>query len=165
LPLLEVVRMEIGDASGAAQTRGIDLGLMHADDVHVDGNREALRILLRNLLDNAIKYTPPGGTVDLEVRRTADGVTLGVDDSGPGIAPAERARALDRFHRGASRATSGSGLGLAIVKAIADLHRAELSMASSARLGGLRVELRMRAHDAAPRRPDGSALSAASDTP
>ena len=95
---------------------------------------------MRNLLDNAIKYTPPGGTVDLAIRRVADRVVLSVDDSGPGIPEQDRDRVLDRFYRATGTQTTGSGLGLAIVKSIADLHGAPISLGRSPRLGGLRVE-------------------------
>jgi two-component system OmpR family sensor kinase len=152
LDLLEVVRIELADASHAAQARTIDLGIAHADEAPIDGHREALRILVRNLLDNAVRYTPPGGTVDVELRRSDGTITLSVDDSGPGIAPHERARAFDRFYRGAEPRSTGSGLGLAIVKAIADLHGAQVSMDAS-RLGGLRVELRFECRAARPTTP------------
>ena len=97
---------------------------------------------MRNLLDNAIKYSPGGGTVDVEVRREADALVLSVQDSGPGIPEEDRERVLDRFYRVTRTQTTGSGLGLAIVKSIADLHGAQLVLDRSSRLGGLRVELR-----------------------
>jgi two-component system OmpR family sensor kinase len=117
----------------------------------VPGHAQALAILLRNLLDNAIKYTPEGGRVDVQLQAGADAVTLLVDDSGPGIAPEERARALQRFHRspqaeGAS--APGSGLGLAIADSIARLHGARLELADAPQLGGLRVALRLARHAA-----------------
>lgn len=139
--LAEVARQAVADAVAAAQLRGIDLGLVQADAGTVAGHADALRVLLRNLVDNAIKFTPDGGRVDLEVRCAVGRIVLGVDDSGPGIEPAERARVLDRFHRVAGSQTGGSGLGLAIVKSIADMHGASLTLASSTRLGGLRVAL------------------------
>lgn len=141
VPLQAIVRQAILDASFAASARAIDLGLVHGDLDPVAGNAEALRILARNLIDNAIKYTPSGGSVDVEVRASAGRVDLSVDDSGPGISASERQRVLDRFYRaaGAEAQASGSGLGLSIVKAIADLHKASLSLESSSRLGGLRV--------------------------
>jgi two-component system, OmpR family, sensor kinase len=142
LVLADVVRQALADATPAAQARQIDLGLAQADEARIDGHAEPLRILLRNLLDNAVKYTPPGGTVDVSVRREAGALALLVEDSGPGIAEADRDRALDRFHRLAGSAASGSGLGLAIVKAIADLHGATLELGQAARLGGLAVTVR-----------------------
>jgi two-component system OmpR family sensor kinase len=139
--LAELARQALADAASHAQVRRIDLGLRHADASDVPGNAEALTILLRNLLDNAIKYTPPGGTVDVEIHRPADRVLLSVEDSGPGIPEADRDRVLDRFYRATGTQTTGSGLGLAIVKSIADLHGASVTLGRSPRLGGLRVEL------------------------
>ncbi len=148
--LAEVVRLALADAAPAAQARGIDLGLVPGQGgsvphvvPHVVGHAEALRILVRNLLDNAVKYTPEGGTVDVAVRAGEAGVELSVEDSGPGIPEAERTRVLDRFYRAAQAAqgAAGSGLGLAIVQAIARLHGAALALEPSQRLGGLRVAL------------------------
>lgn len=144
--LVEVARVEMGEAAQAARARAIDLGLTRVDDALVAGSREALRILLRNLLDNALKHTLPGGTIDIAIARTDDAVVLSVDDSGPGIAPQERDRVLNRFYRVPGGQTTGSGLGLAIVKAVAGVHGATLSLAASPRLGGLRVELRFPVH-------------------
>lgn len=141
LSLADVAKLVVADAAPAAQARRIDLGLNHADDGGVMGYPEALRILVRNLVDNAIKYTPPGGTVDLEIRAMHGRVLLSVDDNGPGIPEEDRARVLDRFYRVAGAETTGSGLGLAIVKSIAELHDAALSLDTSPLLGGLRVEL------------------------
>ena len=140
--LAELVRLAVGDAAPSAQARAIDLGLLQADEAQVPGYPEALRILLRNLLDNAVKFTPTGGTIDVALRRAADALVLSVEDSGAGIPEPERGRVLDRFYRIAGSETTGSGLGLAIVKSIAELHGAALALDRSVRLGGLRVELR-----------------------
>ena len=140
--LAEISRLAVADAAPLAQARQIDLGLGQADEDRISGHPDALRILVRNLLDNAVKYTPAGGTVDLEVRRDADRLVLSVDDSGPGIAEEDRERVLDRFYRIAGTPTTGSGLGLSIVKSIAELHGATLWLGHSQRLGGLRVEVR-----------------------
>ena len=98
-------------------------------------------MLLRNLLENAIKYTPLEGRVDIGIARQGDSVELTVDDSGPGLPPAERERVLDRFYRSGETQASGSGLGLAIVKSIADLHGATVALDQSPSLGGLRVRV------------------------
>ena len=129
----ELARRTVGDLIGVAQHKGVDLGLQHADEVSVNGQADGLMILMRNLVDNAVKYTPPGGTVDVAVR----GASISVEDSGPGIAPEERERVFDRFYRIAGSETAGSGLGLAIVKAIAERHGATLRLGQSERLGGL----------------------------
>ena len=137
--LTRLARLALADAAPAALSRQIDLGLVLADQSMLLGHEEALRILIRNLLDNAIKYTPAGGTVNLAIRRNAVQTVLSVDDSGPGIAAEDRKRVLDRFYRVAGAEGSGSGLGLAIVKTIADLHQATLSIDRSESLGGLCV--------------------------
>ncbi|TAL23932.1 MAG: HAMP domain-containing protein [Aquabacterium sp.] len=140
--LAELVRLALADVAPQAQARGVDLGLADSVPGSLDGHAEPLRILVRNLLDNAIKYSPPGGTVDASVRRTAEGgLELVVEDSGPGIPEADRERVFDRFHRVPGTGAPGSGLGLAIVKSIADLHGARLVLGRSQRLGGLRVEV------------------------
>ncbi|MGV7209112.1 ATP-binding protein [Oxalobacteraceae bacterium A2-2] len=148
--LTELAKRTLGDLSGLAQARQIDLGLEHADEVYVAGQPDALLILLRNLVDNAIKYTPSGGTVDLEVRREAPAagtggglgkVLLVVADSGPGIPPEERERVFSRFYRVPGSQASGSGLGLNIIQSIAERHGAKLTLDSSERLGGLKVQI------------------------
>ncbi len=153
VPLAELARQAVLDATPAAQQRGIDLGLApvppEAEGASVPGHAQALAILLRNLLDNAIKYTPRGGRLDVALQADDGHITLLVDDSGPGIAPAERAQVLQRFHRGAQpegAPASGSGLGLAIADSIARLHGARLQLADAPQLGGLRVSLRLARH-------------------
>lgn len=140
--LSEVARLAISDTVAAAQARGIDIGIAHDDDtLLVRGQAEALRMLLRNLLENAIKFTPTGGRVDVGITAGAGVAELSVDDSGPGLPESEHARVLDRFYRSADAKAPGSGLGLSIVKSIADLHGAALSLDRST-LGGLRVVVR-----------------------
>lgn len=137
----ELVRLAVADMASAAQVRSIDLGLAQADVARVSGHAEAMRILVRNLLENAVKYTPAGGRVDVALRAGAGTLELSVEDSGPGIPEAERGRVLDRFYRVPEAASAGSGLGLAIVKAVADLHGATLHLDASPTLGGLRVRV------------------------
>jgi two-component system OmpR family sensor kinase len=141
--LAEVARLAISDAVAAAQARGIDVGVSHADaGAVVNGQPEALRMLLRNLIDNAVKYTPEQGRVDVGIAMNGSAVELSVDDSGPGLPEEERARVLDRFYRSGEPQAPGSGLGLAIVKSIADLHGATVTLAASPSLSGLRVLVR-----------------------
>jgi two-component system OmpR family sensor kinase len=140
--LQEVARLALSDAIAAAQARRIDIGIAGADASRVRGRPEALRTLLRNLLDNAVKYTPEGGRVDIRIAQQAGAAELAVEDSGPGLPPEERERVLDRFYRSGESQAPGSGLGLAIVKSIADQHGATLDIGRSESLGGLRVRLR-----------------------
>lgn len=145
----ELARQAVADVWPQAEARRTAIALDAPDapgapdKAIVTGDADALRILLRNLLDNAIRYTPEGGRVDVSVARQQEALLLAVDDSGPGIPPDERERAFQRFYRGQREAGDGigSGLGLAIVAGIAARHGAAVALLDSA-LGGLRVELR-----------------------
>jgi two-component system OmpR family sensor kinase len=139
--LADLARRTVGEMAGVAQAKAIDLGLHHADEARVNGQPDAITIMMRNLVDNALKYTPRGGTVDVDVRAAADGATVCVEDSGPGIPADERERVVDRFYRIAGSEAAGSGLGLAIVKAIGERHGAALTLGQSERLGGLSVKI------------------------
>lgn len=117
------------DLMPTAQEKDIDLGVSEAGgDAGVQGDPEALRILLNNLVENAIRYTPQGGRVTVGVRRGAQGVALTVEDSGPGIPPDDIGRVFDRFYRVPGTGVSGSGLGLAIVRQVAERHGAKVSL-------------------------------------
>jgi two-component system OmpR family sensor kinase len=118
----------VGEYAPLAATRGIDLGLAHADAVSVFGHDASLRALLANLVDNAVRYTPGGGQVDVTVRHDGDRAVLAVRDTGPGVPAEERERVFDRFYRREGTGVDGSGLGLAIVKAIAERHGATIAL-------------------------------------
>ena len=102
-------------------------------------------MLLRNLLDNALRYTPDGGQVDVLVRReqaaTGTGAVLEVFDTGPGIPEPERARVFDRFYRVPGTASSGSGIGLALVRTIAERHRGRVDLGPGRDGRGLSVRV------------------------
>ena len=138
LDLSAAAAQGITDTHDLAVARNIDLSLEAAPQVQVRGNGEALRTLVRNLVDNAVRYTPPHGAVQVRCSSSAEGALLEVTDSGPGIAPADRERVFDRFYRRAAAQESGTGLGLAIVKAIAERHHAQILL-EEAPGGGLRV--------------------------
>ena len=135
--------------AGLAEDRGIDLGLIDGSSndgpTTIVGDRDALFTLLGNLIDNALRYTPRGGRIDVAVVGRGDGVVLSVIDDGPGIAAGERERVFDRFHRGdAARVAGdshGSGLGLAIVRRIAERHGATVTLGVPASGRGLRVDV------------------------
>ena len=124
----ELAREIVAELVPLADAGRIDLGIAAAQPATVAGDGDALRTLLRNLVDNAVRYTPPAGRVDVTVESTAAGPRLTVTDDGPGIPPAERMRVFDRFYRRAGTSPTGSGLGLAIVKAIADAHGASVAL-------------------------------------
>jgi len=107
----------------------------------VRGDRELLLQAVCNVIDNAIKFSPAGGRIDVALAATAREVDLDVSDRGPGIDPADRERVFERFYRGdRARQTAGSGLGLALVNAICSSHDASITLADNN--PGLRVRLR-----------------------
>ena len=142
VPLAALARQVITEQLGLAHAKALDLGLAEADEsVSVAGDAEALRVLLANLVGNAVRYTPPGGRVDIAISRERGRAALAVSDSGPGIPEPDRQRVFDRFYRGEYSGEPGTGLGLAIVKAIAERHGATVRL-GEAEIGGLdaRVE-------------------------
>ena len=146
--LSALARSVVADQSPIAAAKDIDLGVDRADPAVVDGDATGLRTLLANLVDNAVRYTPAGGRVDVAVTVDGGDALLSVKDSGPGIAPDERGRVFDRFYRSTAVAPElrGSGLGLAIVRRIADRHAAGIELDSGFAVDGrpgLGVTLRL----------------------
>jgi two-component system sensor histidine kinase QseC len=117
-----------------ARDKHIELSL-EGDSVSRAVNPDAIAVLLRNLIDNALRYTPSGGQVSVDVSPDA----VWVRDTGPGIPAAERERIFERFRRGKHQNIQGSGLGLSIVKRIADLHGAELRVTTGIDNRGLAI--------------------------
>ena len=142
--LAELVRRSVVAHERFAEAKTIDLGATEIDEAAVvSGDAEALRILLDNLVDNALRYTPAGGQVDVSCGRQGGHAFLVVADSGEGIPPDERERVFDRFYRRAGEGdgvSSGSGLGLSIVLMIAERHGARITLADS-EAGGLLVRV------------------------
>jgi two-component system OmpR family sensor kinase len=115
-----------------------------AEPVLVRGEREALRVMLSNLIDNALRYTPADGSVVVRISRQGDEALIEVEDSGPGIAPEQRARVFDRFYRvPRAAAEEGSGLGLAIVKRVVDRHAGTVSLDDASAGRGLKVSVHL----------------------
>jgi two-component system OmpR family sensor kinase/two-component system sensor histidine kinase QseC len=133
-----VTRLAVADVVPLAESRTTDVELDASEGMRIKGDASALRILVRNLVDNAVRYTPPGGRVRIKLQVEAGKPVLVIDDSGPGISTPDRARVFDRFYRGAGRDEGGSGLGLAIARGITEQHRATIELSTSP-LGGLRV--------------------------
>ncbi len=131
----------LADTHGLANVRNIDLELQSQSPLPIRGEQEAIRTLARNLIDNAVRYTPPGGSVRVRCSSSPEGALLEVADTGPGIPLAERERVFDRFYRRATAQEGGTGLGLAIVKAIADRHGARVTL-DDAPGGGLLAAVR-----------------------
>lgn len=116
----EVYRRVLEDLLPLAERKNIDIGVESTQDVQLVINEMDLLILVKNLVDNAIRYTPCGGRVDLSVELAQETVILQVKDSGPGITADEQMRVFDPFYRSVGSEEAGSGLGLSIVKAIAE---------------------------------------------
>ena len=146
LELDELVRRTVADFVPLAEAAGIDLGIESADAIRMVGDADALRRLFGNLLDNAVRYTPAGGRVDVAVALAA-GVparaVVTVTDTGPGIPPEERERVFDRFHRVPGTTGTGSGLGLALARSIARRHGGEVLLEDGPGGHGLRAVLRL----------------------
>ncbi len=152
----ELVGQSVADHALLADARGIDLGAPEAPGEAVaTGDAASLRALLDALVDNAVRYTPRGGRVDVSSGLDAGRPVLEVADTGPGIPPAERERVFDRFYRLPATAEPGSGLGLAVVKAIARRHGAAVTLGDTPG-GGLTVRVLFPA-PAAPEARQGSA--------
>ena len=128
LDLTEIARTVIVDNTSLALDRNIDLGLTNAGPVFVLGSPDSLRVLVENLIDNALNYSLEGGAVDVRVDMRQGEARLVVADNGPGIDPTERERVFDRFYRGSAATRPGSGLGLAIVRNIAQQHGATVEL-------------------------------------
>jgi len=137
--LREMAANTIAELTPQALAKHIDLGLQApAEAVKVTGDVGMVQLLVRNLVDNAIKYTPAQGTVTVSVERQGGRICVAVDDSGPGIPKEDRERVFERFYRRLGTGAAGSGLGLSIVRRIAELHEAGVDLLDSD-LGGLRV--------------------------
>jgi len=137
--LADLAREVLSDILPHAQAKRIDLGVAASQPLSLQGQPEALHIMLRNLVDNAVKYTPEGGQVDVSLLFDADAPCIMVEDSGAGIPESEHERVFDRFYRIAGSSAPGSGLGLPIVRTIAQRHGATVRLDRSQRLGGLKV--------------------------
>lgn len=125
-----------------AEAKHTRLGLQTGEGAEVKGNPVALGIMLRNIIDNAIRYTPAGGAVKVKVGHADQRVILTVTDNGPGIPRDDRARVFDRFYRGMNTGGFGCGLGLSIAQRVAELHGASIVLADAPSGGGLQVTVR-----------------------
>ncbi len=148
LDLAPLLRQVLADLAPTALQRQQTLSLEEAPaQCLLQGNEPLLAALLRNVVDNALRYSPRGARIELRLLRdeahtpAQDGWLLQVDDSGPGMSEAELQRLGERFYRVLGHEASGSGLGWTIAQRIAELHSARLSAQRSERLGGLQVRL------------------------
>ena len=142
----KVFRRVLEDLMPLAEVKGIDIGVVSDLDARISVNEVDLITLVKNLVDNAIRYTPQGGRVDLSVIAADGAITLAVEDSGPGIPEAERGRVFDPFYRIMGSDEIGSGLGLSIVRTIAARAGATVTLGSACdrSRSGLRVTVAFR---------------------
>ncbi|MFT3961415.1 sensor histidine kinase [Propionivibrio sp.] len=148
----QLAKNAVADFSPQAEDRRIDLGVGTCRPVRLSGHAESLRILLSNLIENALRHTPAGGRIDVDVDEEDGLARLDVADSGPGIPEEFRERVFDRFFRLAGSDTPGSGLGLPIARQAARLHGGEITLGESP-AGGLRVRVALPTQAAGPAAP------------
>ncbi len=137
-------RRVLEDLVPIAQARQVDIGVIGESDAWVPASETDLAMLLKNLVDNAIRYTPSGGRVDLSVHTDDGRTSIVIEDTGPGVPEDERERVFDRFYRVLGTGQSGSGLGLSIVQTIARRIGAQVTLGDASwsdGRGGLRVTL------------------------
>ena len=136
----------LSDQAHLAIEKNIEISLSGTRGKFVAANADAIAVLMRNLIDNAIRYTPPGGEVEVHISRNNDSILFRVADSGPGIPEEERSKVFSRFYRSLGTKESGSGLGLSIVTRIVDLHHFDISLGES-KMGGAQFDVIFPAKD------------------
>jgi two-component system, OmpR family, sensor kinase len=141
------LELAASDVAPFAAAKNVEVQYDGVRKMEVAGDVEGWKVMIRNLLDNAVRYTPEHGMVRISLSAEGDTGMLTIEDTGPGINEQNRSRVFDRFYRIPGTAPSGSGLGLAIVKAIADRHGASVDLAKAS-LGGLAVKVRFPLHPA-----------------
>lgn len=139
--LADVLRQALSETLAQANAKQVSIELEGEPEARILGDRDALILMVRNLLDNAIKYSPTGGGIRMRLEHAPGRASLLIDDEGPGIAPDERERVFDRFYRVQGNTQPGSGLGLAIARAIADRHGATISLEDAPEGTGLRARV------------------------
>jgi two-component system, OmpR family, sensor histidine kinase QseC len=139
--LAALVRQVLADLAPAALAKAQDLSLEAPDHAWVAGDDTLLAVLVRNLVDNAVRYSPPGGRIAVRVAAASAGWALSVEDSGPGLNEHDLRRLGERFFRVPGSDESGSGLGWSIVQRVASVHGLGVEVGRSPMLGGLAVSL------------------------
>jgi two-component system sensor histidine kinase QseC len=145
--LNQLAQQVLADLTPDALRRGQTLELLAPEALQVNGQSTLWHILLRNLIDNALRYSPNGATVRIQAQRLEGSqMEVTVQDSGAGLADADMARLGERFFRVIGSSATGSGLGWSIVRHIANLQQVDVKVGKSADLGGLKVTLHFYAH-------------------
>ena len=145
LALTDLTGEIVAERARLAEEKGIDLGMTESEAVTITGEEEALRAMLGNLIDNAVRYSLRGGTVDVAVSHGEREAIVEVVDTGPGIPLEERERVFNRFYRRGGNC-SGSGLGLAIVKSAVERHSGTITLGEGKEGNGLRVTVTIPLH-------------------
>ncbi len=143
----QVIIDEVALQTPLAEEKNIELSIIDNDEVIGRVDETSIRLLIRNLLSNAINYTPADGAVSLGVIRENAEAVISIIDNGPGIPAEDRERVLDRFYRSQTHEQTGCGIGLSIVKQVVELHRATLVMEEPAQGSGLKVTVRLPVED------------------
>jgi len=143
----DLARAVVADYAVLAVDKGVDLGIGRVERATIAGDADSLRVMLGNLVDNAVRYTPSGGRIDLCVYRDEYDVVLEVEDNGPGVPQEERSRVFDRFYRQPGSQGQGSGLGLAIVKNIVERHHGQIVLGAGKNGRGLNATARFAVAD------------------
>ncbi|SEC54950.1 two-component system, OmpR family, sensor kinase [Rhizobiales bacterium GAS191] len=158
--LSDLVTQCVADFIPIAAAKGVDLGIVTRDAVLLCGWAADLKMLVDNLVDNAIRYTPAGGSIDVSVRQNSDSIAVEVLDTGCGVADADIPRLFDRFFRATPINVEGSGLGLSIAAAVAERHGFAIQIENRTDCRGLRVSVsRQIAHSPVTGRADGCRFS------
>ena len=139
--LTAVVIQCVADFVPIAAAKGVDLGMLASDRVTVTGTVNDLKMLFGNLIENAIRYTPGGGTIDVSIHRAGLFSAIEIADTGCGIAEENMPRVFNRFFRAASDDSDGSGLGLSIVAAVAKHHGFRVVLQNRDDRRGLRAQI------------------------
>lgn len=149
LDIMPVLREEIAALYPLALQRQQTIELTETvDSVTIETIPQVFPLIVRNLVDNAIKYSPEGGVVRVSLKQQREALELCVEDSGPGVPESEREKIFERFYRMPNATVAGSGLGLAIVQRIAELLHATIEADRSETLGGLSVRVRFALNNA-----------------
>lgn len=140
--LSALIEDALAELQPAAAGKGCRIVARIEPERHIAGNPDLIAVLIRNLLDNAVRYGAEGGRIEIDLAADGERAVLRVADDGPGVAAADRERLGTRFQRFAPQAAEGVGLGLSIVRRIAELHGAEVTFGAGLDGRGLGVELR-----------------------
>lgn len=137
--LTDLIIEECALLSPLAIDKDIDLSFNKTEVIEINGNESSLRLLVRNLLTNAISYTPRSGKVGIQLSKQAQQATLIVEDSGPGISEKDRTRVVERFYRAENHLAPGCGIGLSIVDRVVQMHHGLLQLSQADSGQGLKV--------------------------